>query len=140
MVNEINQGQKEKSCMLMLCELYKSQMHRNRTKCWLLKVWKMEELGVNGQRIQTFGWVRGTSLRDQLCIMVRTISNNILVTRKLLKGQIIIIVFIVYFMLVMMGSHYDIHIGFEVLNSSNPFPSTSLLVGLQECITFVSRH
>ena len=72
-----------------------------------------------------------------MCTTVKTVSNNILATRKLLTGKIIIIIFIVYFMSLMMGFHYDIQIGSKVLNSSSLFPPASQLVGLQEYVKFV---
>lgn len=72
-----------------------------------------------------------------MCITVKTVSNNILATRKLLTGKIIIIIFIVYFMSLMMGFHYDIQIGLEVRNSSSLFLPASQLVGLQEYVKFV---
>lgn len=116
----------------MLCELYKRVRHRSRIKSWGPKVWRMGDQGVRGK-----GCRLSAAWGEQVCITVRTVSNNILATKKLLTGQILIIIFIVYFMSLRMGFHYDIQFGSEVLNSSSLFPSASQLVGLQEYVKFV---
>lgn len=67
----------------MLCELYKSVMHRSRIKCWWPKVWRMEEVGVRGKGHRL--WARW---EEQVCITVRTVSNNILATGKSWQGRL----------------------------------------------------